>query len=187
MSYLTTKLKWCIKWRQEVMSLNWVFTEMSKNNDLTMSASILASDFGEPLPASRLLHMCSLCLEGCPHPTPEHDYLFLIPLSELRCYVLREDFHNSVLHQLLCTFWRSFSNNCVGVSLLLLLWGIISGQVPVLDSGLYPLLPDHNDWHIQGINKYLWKEWVIGCPLIFDNTLKVSDLFRKNSKFYPYI
>lgn len=122
------KLKWCVKWRQERISLNWVFMEMSENIDWTTPASFLASNFGEHFPTSRRLHMGSLFLDVCPHPTPQRDCLFLILCSQLRYYVLRGLLKQCSLSglQAVSTFWPSFSNNCVGVSFLLLLWDIIS-------------------------------------------------------------
>lgn len=37
------------------------------------------------------------------------------------------------------------------------------------------------DQHIQGIGKYLLKEWMVDYVFMVDNTLKLSHLFRKNS------
>lgn len=44
-----------------------------------------------------------------------------------------------------------------------------------------------SEWHIERISNYLLKEWMIDYPLLFDNALKMSNLFRKNSKFYLYV
>ena len=108
------------------------------------------------------------------------------PWPHCTCYVLREDFGECSGHWLLL-YLVCFSQHDFLLLPMCLFPASSSGtgrpwgQHLAFGLVLCPHLLDSNDWHIQGINKYLLKEWRVDYVSIVDGTLKSWCLFRKNS------